>query len=285
MIVEIVSIGYGVVSMIGWGCGDFLAKRAVGSVDYYKLLLYTQLVSLVPVFLLAAIFTPPLPSSLGTIIFIIASGICSFSAVFFFFKALSVGKASVVAPVTSTSAIVAIALSFAVLGETLSFLQASCIALVMSGLLIISVGPSSEKKSDAGVPYALACMFSAGLSSILIKLVSADIGAIGTLFFNRSLVSVMLLMMFPFFGSRLCGRVSLKPVVLVGLSEFVGYFGFVVGIAVGIVSIVTPISSSSPAVTVILAQVFLKEELTQIQKMAVLLIMLGILLLSILSSS
>jgi uncharacterized membrane protein len=79
------------------------------------------------------------------------------------------------------------------------------------------------------------------------------------------------------------GRLPLKTVVVVGLLEFVGYLAFIVGIGVGVVSIVAPISSASPTVTVLLAQVFLKERLAQIQKVAVVLVILGILLLSVAS--
>jgi len=288
MIVEIVSIGYGVVSMVGWGFGDFIAKRIVAPLGYYRLLLYIQLVGLAPLFLLAAIFTPAVPSSPRTIALILATGICSVSALFFFYKGLTVGKASIITPVASTSAIVAIALSFAILGETLSLPQIICIALVLAGILVVSMRGNSERGSGEGVPYAVACMFSAGLNSILIKLVSMDIGEIGTLFFNRVLVTLILLMLLPFFGNPFSRdiqrKVPLKTIVTAGLTEFAGFFGFIVGIGVGIVSIIAPISSASPAVTVVLAQVFLKERLIRIQKVAVVSVILGIALLSILSS-
>lgn len=288
MIVEIISIGYGVVSMFGWGFGDFFAKRLVAPLGYYRLLLYIQLVGLAPLFLLAAIFTPPVPSSPRTIALILATGICSVSALFFFYKGLTVGKASIITPVASTSAIVAMALSFAILGETLSLPQIMCIALVLAGIIVVSMRSNSDGRSDEGIPYAVACMLSAGLNSILIKLVSMDIGEIGTLFFNRVLVTLILLMVLPFFGNPFSRdfrrKVSFKTIVTAGLTEFAGFFGFIVGVGIGIVSIIAPISSASPAVTVILAQVFLKERLVRIQKVAVVSVILGIALLSILSS-
>ncbi len=288
MIVEIISIGYGIVCMVGWGFGDFIAKRIVAPLGYYRLLLYVQLVGLVPLLLLAAIFTPPVPSSPRTIVLILATGVCSVSSLFFFYKGLRVGKASIITPVASTSAIVAIALSYAILGETLTLPQIMCIALVMVGILVVSMRSDSDGRSDNGIPYAIACMLSAGLNFILIKLVSMDIGEIGTLFFNRILVTLILLFVIPFFGNpfsrNVQRKVSLKMIVTAGLTDFAGFFGFVVGVGVGIVSIIAPISSASPAVTVVLAQVFLKERLVRIQKVAVVSVILGISLLSILSS-
>jgi len=289
VIVEIISIGYGVVSMVGWGFGDFMAKRVVGPLGYYRLLLYIQLVGLAPLFLLAAMFAPPVPSSPGTISLIIATGVCTVSSYFFFYKGLTVGKASIISPVASTSAIVAMALSFAILGETLNLMQIVCIALVLVGILVISMRSDSVGRREKGVAYAVACMLSAGLNFLFIKLVSMDIGGIGTLFFNRVLVTLILLMLLPFFrnsfSTDIPRRVSLKTIVVIGLAEFIAGFSFVIGLSVGIVSMIAPISSASPAVTVILAEAFLRERLLRIQKTAVVLVILGIALLSILSST
>jgi uncharacterized membrane protein len=130
-------------------------------------------------------------------------------------------------------------------------------------------------------------MFFSGLNALFLKLVSMDIGEVGTLFFSRIVVTLILLMAIPFVGAPvrrdMCDKFPLKTVTVIGLSEFFGYVGYIVGIGVGVVSIVTPISSASPAVTVILAQVFLKEELIRLQKIAVALVIIGIVLLSVLS--
>jgi len=286
MAVEAISVGYGIISVLGWGFGDFISKRIVGSLGYYRFLLYVQLVGLAPLFLLAAMFTPPLPSSPSTIALILATAITSVVSLSFFFSGLIVEKVSIISPITSASAIVAIVLSFTVLGETLSALQIACIAMVLGGILALSMRSNSRGGSNKGIPYAIACMLCAGLNSVLLKLVSIDIGEIGTFVFNRGLVALLLLMAMPFFGnpfSRHAERkVSMKTIVAAGLTEFMGFFGFIIGVGVGLVSIVAPVSSASPAVTVILAQVFLKEKLVYRHKIAIVLIMLGIILLSIL---
>lgn len=287
MMVEMASVGYGTLAMAGWGCGDFMAKRLVAPLGYYRVLLYTQLVGLVPLFLLAAMFPPPLPSS-PTAMALIVGTMCSVSSLFFFYKALSLGKASIITPVASTSAIVAMALSFVILGETLTMLQIMCLALVVTGILFLSrTRSNSGELREKGLPYALGCMITAGLNSILIKFLSYHLGDIGTLFFNRVLATVILLVIFQSYRKKFTQKtknnVSLKVIVATGLIEFLGYFGYIVGVSVGLVSIVAPVSSASPAVTVLLAQTFLREELLQIQKLAIVFVTLGIVLLPILS--
>ena len=122
MMAELLSVVYGILSMMSFGFSDFISKRTVEGVGYYRLVTYSQLVALAPVILLEAAYTSIMPSSLSTIALIIASGACSFFALFLFYRGLEVGKASIITPVFSAYAIVAILVSFAVLGEVLSTL-------------------------------------------------------------------------------------------------------------------------------------------------------------------
>jgi drug/metabolite transporter (DMT)-like permease len=289
MTVELLSLAYGILSMISYGFGDFLSKRIVGGVGYYRLVTYTQLVALAPVILLGAVYMPPIPSSATTNALIVASGICSFSALFFFYRALETGKASVVVPVFSTYAIVAIALSFSIFGETLSLSQIACIAVTLIGVLTITMRSDPGGRSNAGIPYALASMLSAGLNAVLIKLVSNDVGEIASLFFNRVItvlvfIVVGALLLRSHLRLRLGDELSVKSIIIIGLAEFAGFFAFVFGVSVGMVSLVSTLSSASPAVTVVLAQAFLKERLINVHKVAVALVIVGILFLSIAST-
>jgi bacterial/archaeal transporter family protein len=289
MIIELFSVAYGIVSMLSFGLSDFLSKKVVGGVGYFRLVIYTQLVALVPVILLEALYAPTLPSSPKTIVLVIASGICSFSALFLFYRGLEAGKASIITPVFSAYAIVAILLSFAVLGEVLSFWQIACITMTLIGVLTISVRSDSGEQSNAGIPYAVGAMFSAGVGAVLIRLVADDAGEITSLFFNRLIAVLALVVMGVLFlrgqlRSRDHGEFPVKSIVLIGLTEFVAFFAFVVGVSAGMVSLVATLSSASPAVTVVLAQTFLRERLTKIHKVAVLVVIAGISLLSVAST-
>lgn len=287
MEVEVYSIGYGIVSMVAWGFSDFLTKRIVGVVGYYRLLFYTHMVGLAPLLPLAVWFDVPIPCSMKTTGILITSAVCSFSAIFFLYRGLAVGKASIVTPIASTWAIAAILFSFMLFGETLRLSQILCIAMVLVGILVLSSRFKAEGRSNAGIGYAFASMLFAGLNSILFKLASEDVGEVGTLFFNRILMTIVLLVTVSFLRIpllKISGRTPYKSVIAAGLTEFAGIVGFIVGVGVGIVSIVAPISSASPAVTVVLAQVFLGEDLTRLQKIAIALVIAGIVMISILSS-
>jgi drug/metabolite transporter (DMT)-like permease len=289
MIVELLSVAYGIISMLGYGFSDFLSKRVVGGVGYFRLVMYTQLVALAPVILLGVIYTPHMPSSPTSIAPIIASGVCSFAALFFFYKGLETGKASIIVTVFSAYAIVAIVLSFAVFGQTLSLPQIVCIAVTLIGVLTITFRSDSAERSNAGIPYALASMLSAGSGSVLIRIVSNDVGEIASLFFNRVIAVLAVIMVGALFlrshlssGTR--EGFPVKSIVLIGLAEFAAFFSFVVGVSTGVVSLVATVASASPAVTVVLAQAFLKERLIRSHWYAVVLVIVGILFLSIAST-
>jgi len=61
----------------------------------------------------------------------------------------------------------------------------------------------------------------------------------------------------------------------------IGWFAYIYGIGQDLVSIVTPISSLLPGVTVILALIFYKEKLVLNQKLGILGILVGVYLISI----
>jgi uncharacterized membrane protein len=122
--------------------------------------------------------------------------------------------------------------------------------------------------------------------SILIKLISLDIGGIGTLASTRILVVIIVFSLSPLLSKQAKPADIKTPfgtVVVASMSGFLGFFGRIMGIAIGLVSIVAPIASASPAVTVVLAQLFLKESLARLQKIGIALVTLGVVLLATVS--
>jgi uncharacterized membrane protein len=127
------------------------------------------------------------------------------------------------------------------------------------------------------------------LGAVLIRAVSNNVGEIASLFFNR-VIAVLAVIIFGalFLRSHLRSGTRegfpVKSIILIGLAEFAAFFSFVVGVSVGVVSLVATLSSASPVVTVVLAQTFLKERLNKSHRYAVVLVIAGILLLSIAST-
>ncbi len=145
----------------------------MGALGYYPLLLYTQLVGLGPLFLLFAIFGFPAPS-LMSVALVLMTGVCSTSSIFFSFKGLSVGKASIITSVGASSTVLALILSFVILGETISIPQIMCVASVLIGIAMISLRFPPGKQSEEGIFYTVVSMLSRGANAILFKLTSME---------------------------------------------------------------------------------------------------------------
>ncbi len=71
------------------------------------------------------------------IIFLILSGIATGLSWIFYFKALQLGKVSQVAPVDKMSVAIAIILSIAFLGETLTLKMAAGALLIIAGTIVL----------------------------------------------------------------------------------------------------------------------------------------------------
>jgi len=283
LFIEAESLGFALLSMLGWGYGDFYVKSTTRYIPFYQLLRYVQVVGLVPVLVLGIIFRPPLPSSLVTVVLIVAGGLLQFLNVFFSYKSMSVGKASIVSPIASSSAIVSVTLAIAILGERLSIMQIACIVVVLLGILAVaSTRARRDDHSLAGVQYALVSAVTGGVYSVMIKLIAQDVGAIGTLVFVRSLVVVILFSLYPFLanGRTRKASLSISTVLVAAVCGFLGFSGRIIGTSIGLVSIVAPVSSASPAVTVMLSQILLKERLDRNQRIGTALVTVGIVLLA-----
>jgi uncharacterized membrane protein len=70
---------------------------------------------------------------------------------------------------------------------------------------------------------------------------------------------------------------------VLGLMDVSGFFSWYIGLRIGLVSIVTPIALSSPAVTVALAHIFLNERVRLHQRLGILAVVAGIVILSVIS--
>ncbi|HXY83375.1 MAG TPA: DMT family transporter [Candidatus Saccharimonadales bacterium] len=73
---------------------------------------------------------------------------------------------------------------------------------------------------------------------------------------------------------------KLLKLVTLGLLDVAGFFAWYMGLRVGLVSMVSPIALSSPAVTVVIAHIFLKERVRPHQRLSIIAVIAGIALLS-----
>ena len=117
------------------------------------------------------VFSIPLVSA----VFLIAVGILSFVAIFFYFKALSYTEASMAIPFFQLIPIFGFLLGFALLGETVQLKSIIAGLIIILGILVLSFATDSNKFiifNNKVVLLMLASSFTYALYEVLFKLIA-----------------------------------------------------------------------------------------------------------------
>jgi len=123
----------------------YLVERFFKHSGVAVLMVFTALIGLVPLPLIAA-FQPGICSvPLSSIAVISGSGVLYMAGMFFYLQALQSEEASVVAPFYQATPLFGYVLAYLVLGETLTAKQMGGGLLIVFGTLLVSLGPSSVK--------------------------------------------------------------------------------------------------------------------------------------------
>ncbi len=149
----------------------YLLERFFKHTGVAVLMVFTALIGLVPLPIIAA-FHPgigavPLPS----IAIIAGSGVLYMAGMFFYLQALQSEEASVVAPFYQATPLFGYVLAYLVLGETLTPKQMGGGLLIIFGTLLVSIGPSSVKArfKPRLVVLMLSCALVLAISTTIFK--------------------------------------------------------------------------------------------------------------------
>jgi uncharacterized membrane protein len=281
------SIIFAVAAMLGFGVADFIAKTMLTKANVYRTVLFSQSIGTLP-FLVGALAYDWVVPGQSVVFLAICSGGLSAAVIFSFYKALSLGKATLVSPISSCLTVVAIVLSVSILGENLSGTQALLIIAVFCGILLVAYQTSSMKShaSNVSILFALVVVFLGGGNAIVQKWIATSSHFLLGFLLVRLFMVASLGAVFPMFRSDTrvsAGRGEYAAIVLLGVLDAFAFFAMFMGFRAGFVSIVAPIATSSAAVTIILVRIFLQERVLLHQRIGVVTIILGIALLSAVS--
>jgi len=277
-----------VTAMMSWGIADFLAKKAIDKVGYKTSLVLNQAVALIPAVIFAILFFRMPSFSIYLVGITLLAGISGVFGYIFLYRGFQKGNVSVVSPITASWSVVTILLAFLLFGETLMPIQIAGIIAVLIGVFFASTNFAEFKTSikqgrSAGVLDAIIAMISWGISYALLKPLIAAVGPIVALLFLKLIAAATL---FSWMGATKT-KFSIPPkliflfIATAGLLDFLAYTAFNLSLGTQLVSVVSPIAATAPAVTIVLAYVFLKERLVNNQKLGIIAILAGLILVSL----
>lgn len=259
--------------MFGYGICDFLAKRTIDRIGALQTLLYAQIIGagFVSIYLVKEPSLPVL--STFRIFCILLFGFFSAISYLALFRALEVGKVSIVSPIVSSFAMISAAVSFLFFGETFSQLKTLALGLVISGIVLTSFdirdlrSRSSAASLSKGVGQAIVSAVVFGLFFPFWDRFVEGEGWAVWIMLERVIVAVFLIIYSGFSGKEVTlpkQRGIIFWLILIALFDAVGFFGntWALSTSVDTTSIVAAVSSAYPLVAGSLAFGLLKERLS-----------------------
>jgi drug/metabolite transporter (DMT)-like permease len=282
----ILSLPFAVTAMVGWGLSDFIAKTIVIRASTYRTILVSQSVGTIPFLGLALIYDRVMPDK-SLVLLTMLAGCLSTIYLVSFYEALSLGKASLVSPMSSCLTIVAVVLAVALLGETLTVAQTLLIAAVSLGMLLAAFQRTPKStSSDLSMLLSVIVVFVGGGNTIVQKLIADNGHWLMGFLLTRAIMLALLAALFPIFRTKTradCLHIGSRRMVFMGILDVSSFFAFFVSLHEGLVLLVAPIANSSPVITLILAYFFLHERLKLHQRLGVAIIIVGVAVLSAIS--
>ncbi len=301
---QLLEIIFGLASALCFGCADFCARFSTRSIGTYRTLFYLQCVGFLALSLYL-LFTGELfrlgelagwqPWAWG----IVSSCIDALGYVALY-RAFSVGKLVVIAPITASYAAVTVLLSV-LAGEHLRPLQGLGIVAILLGVALAALGheeheeqvhqstegvakasggfTGKRRRLPPGVGWALAAALALGLTFWLLGFfVTPALGQIVPIWLFR-LTAILLLAPLALArpkNLRLSTWSSFALVSCIGLLDTAAFIASAFGFAGGDVAIVSVLASLYSAVTALLAAIFLRERLRAIQWLGIALLLTGV---------
>lgn len=279
---------YGLAAALGFGLADTCAAISTRRIGVLATLFVIQLVDVLG---LSVLLVTPLPGSIQTeraaSVAIVVTGAFGTLAFFCFYRALQLGPVAIVSPVFASSAAIPVILSVVLIGERLSRLAGAGAALTLSGVVLASVtrGQGENRRVRGGIPYALAACVAWGVASFLIGRTSQEVGWFLPVYGSRAVQFVVVTAVvawrrvdgtLPRMRARAAGVATIAAV-----ADAAGVALFARGSEVGLVAIVSAVSSTFPLVVIAAGLTLFHERPTRVQWTGIVTTVLGLVVLGL----
>ena len=284
MSTTILSILLGIGGMVGWGIYDFLGGVFSKQIGSFKSLFWSQLAGFGSILLLAFVSkTETNIPVLAIILFPIAAIVYS-AGYLFFFKGFEKGNVSIVAATMNLWAVFTMLFAFIFMGQRLTTTQTIGVFMIISGATIASVEWGSIRNQgfqlSLGVKEAILGAFFFGIFWNISEIISEEIGWLLTTLLVKLGVAGFLLI-FSFVVKQEVGlkNSSIKTkyvILLMGMIEVSAVALVNYGLTIGDAILITPIASALSIVTITLAVIFLKDKISKLQGLGIVMAIVGI---------
>ncbi|CAN5242942.1 DMT family transporter [soil metagenome] len=246
---------------LSWGLGDFFGGLAARRIAVFTVLALSQAIGLAGIALWVVLASDPFPGVVELLPAAFA-GLAGAIGLAALYRGLAVGAMGIVAPISAAAPVVPLAVD-AARGVVPGALQWLGVALVLAGIVTLSREPSSSQRIATGAGLAIVAALGFGLFFVGLD-AGADESAFWAVVAARSAAVT-----FAVAAAVFVTRTSLRPPrallpALVAIGVFDTGANVLVAYATtrGAAGIVAVLSALYPVVTVVLARLVLKEQLS-----------------------
>jgi drug/metabolite transporter (DMT)-like permease len=273
------TVAFALAASLTWGAGDFSGGLATRRAQVLSVVVGAYAVGLIMLIALALVWSEPFPTTLDLMWGSVA-GLAGAVGLVAFYQALAVGRMGIIAPIAAMLS-AALPVLFGAFFEGLP----RPLQLIGFVLALIAVGLISGLGVVKGRPKGLGLALLAGLGfgSFFILISRVSNGAVFWPLAAARLSSLLFLLAVVLIRrQKVLPEKSVWPVVfLAGALDVAGNVFFVLATHAGRLDVAAILSSLYPAVTVLLATIILKERVTRLQAIGILVALVAIPLISI----
>lgn len=264
-------IGLALLASLAWGVGDFIGGSRSRVLPVLVVIVCSQVVGFLWIAAVAVIAHEPAPGGREAA-FAALSAVAGTAGLACFFRAMAIGKMSLVVPIAATAGVVPVVVGIAT-GDRPSALQLAGIVVALAGAVLASREPDEEgrggSKLAAGVLLAALSAFLWGWFFLALD-VASDGGAVWASLINRTTSLALLLVAAAIMRPRLrAARPHMTALAITGSLDVSANLLFAVATTKGLVSLVSVAGSLYPIVTVLLARIVLQERVHRVQEIGV----------------
>ena len=280
------SILAGLGGMFGWGLYDFFGGLFSKRIGNFKTFFWSQLAGLVFAVLLSFAFAINLNIPTRVVFLIPVASIFYAAAYLLFFRGFELGNVSIISATMNLWAVFTMLFAFIFLGQRLSTSQFLGVLMILAGVALVSLKWSDIKAQNgillSGIKETILAALLFGIFWNLSEIISDTIGWLSTTLFVK--IGVVLFMYLYAQGiNRELRVVNTSPKIMLtilfaGVLEAAAVASVNWGLTIGDVILVTPISSALSIVTILMAVLFLKEKMTALQGIGMIMVIAGIVL-------
>jgi drug/metabolite transporter (DMT)-like permease len=274
----LLSIVYGILSAATWGAGDFIGGLASKQTSPYRVLFLAELAGMVPFTVLALLLREPMPPA-GDMLLGAGSSLLGLMGLLFLYRALASGQMSIAAPVSALfAALLPVIFGFFTLGAPSNPTMIGFV-LAFAAVWLISQTELTNWRFS--------------LWELRLPLLSGFFFGIYFLTLHRATLNAFF---WPLSAARFAGFIALGIYALIarqpglpprnlwglsilnGMLDIGGNAFYVLAAQTGRLDVAAVLSALYPASTVLLAWIFLKEHITWLQTVGVVLAFIAIVL-------